>query len=289
MFKTYDIHNYSPAPSELIHFIVDDIKDSLHLDNRHIDKSHSHNFFSIMFIKKGKGRQIIDFESYNIKPNTIFFIAPGQVHRWVNPKFIKGSVLKFTEHFYTLHAKRESVLKDFTFMYGIKNRSCLFASEELFKKLYSTVRIILKEYNSSIDYKNEMLGVYLLQLLINLKRAIKSEGPCDNIDFNSTIAHQFKILLEEKYKESKSVSDYAKLLNLNVRRLTSITKRKYSKNVGVLIRERVILEAKRMLVHTGKSIAEISYDLGLEDPSYFTRIFKKHMKISPQQFRTNYR
>ena len=94
--------------------------------------------------------------------------------------------------------------------------------------------------------------------------------------------------IESYYKENKSAAFYASTLNITPKHLNRITKTTLNKTTTELITERILLEAKRLIVHSNNSLSNIAELLGYEDYSYFSKIFKKHTKITPIQFKKKY-
>ena len=113
-------------------------------------------------------------------------------------------------------------------------------------------------------------------------RAITRKGA----DLDYTLL--FRDLLETNYTNLKSVSDYAQLIFISEKRLGQATTKVLGKSPKEVINDRILLEAKRLLVHTNLSIKEIGQELGFEDPAYFVRYFKKNTKTSPVEFREMY-
>ncbi len=98
---------------------------------------------------------------------------------------------------------------------------------------------------------------------------------------------QFMELVEKNSSTHKQVSQYTGLLNLSSYQLSSITKTLLAKTPSEIINQQIILEAKRQLLATSKQVGQITYYLGYDDPSYFTRFFKRHTGLSPESFRQN--
>ena len=92
-------------------------------------------------------------------------------------------------------------------------------------------------------------------------------------------------MVEKNYRKFHQVSDYADLLGIASKTLTKKIKQYHHKTPSDVIKERLILEAKRDLYYTNKQVKEIAYDLGFEDPAYFNRFFKKEAGVAPNRFR----
>ncbi|MNL34873.1 HTH-type transcriptional activator Btr [compost metagenome] len=96
---------------------------------------------------------------------------------------------------------------------------------------------------------------------------------------------QFKTLLEENFLTLHKASDYASLLSMTANNFTKQCSKRFNKTPTQMIQERLILEAKKQLHLTRLSIKEIAYALKFQDEYYFSRVFKKMTKVSPQTFR----
>ena len=101
------------------------------------------------------------------------------------------------------------------------------------------------------------------------------------------ILQKLKNAIEEHFKSKHSPADYAKLLYMTPKALAKITKSHFHKTLSSLINERIIIEAKRELYLTDKTVKEIAYELGYEDEYYFSRFFKVNAEVSPQMYREN--
>ena len=99
------------------------------------------------------------------------------------------------------------------------------------------------------------------------------------------VLQTLKSYIEQHFKTYHSPSDYAGLLNITPKALAKITKTHFNKTLSDLISERIIIEAKRELYLSNKSVKEIAYELGYEDEHYFSRFFKNNADVSPQLYR----
>jgi AraC-like DNA-binding protein len=97
----------------------------------------------------------------------------------------------------------------------------------------------------------------------------------------------FRQLLGKNFKERKPVSSYAKDMNITEKRLAQATLHTVGKTPKQLINERLILEAKRLLIHTQQTAKEVGYSLGFEEPTNFIKYFRKHAHCTPIQFKEN--
>ncbi|RYZ77919.1 MAG: AraC family transcriptional regulator, partial [Proteobacteria bacterium] len=98
----------------------------------------------------------------------------------------------------------------------------------------------------------------------------------------------FEKLLEQHFKSEKSPEKYASRLNITAKHLNRINKEMVGETTSEIITKRVMLEARRMLIHSRSNLSEIAYELGFEDYAYFSKLFKKHNGISPLDFRSRH-
>jgi len=96
---------------------------------------------------------------------------------------------------------------------------------------------------------------------------------------------EFRLALEENFRTTQSVSDYAKLLKVSSDRLGKAVQERSGRPAGEIIRQRLLLEAERLLAHTEMAVSEIAYALNFQDPAYFSRFFRRLAGHSPGEFR----
>ena len=99
---------------------------------------------------------------------------------------------------------------------------------------------------------------------------------------------EFKKLVDKHFRQYKLPNEYAQLLHVTPNYLNNITKEVWGKSPGAVIRERIILEAQRLLINVNLNVTEIAYQLNFHDNSYFTKFFKKYSGMTPEQFRKHH-
>ncbi len=147
---------------------------------------------------------------------------------------------------------------------------------------------IYNEFQKGLAFNEAIIKTLLKIILIRALRIYEPNYTDSGSNLNITKVRQFESLIEQNYSKLKGVKEYANLLNLTPNYLNAICSKTVGKSAGEMVRDRVILEAKRLLIHSSLSICEMGYKLGYDDCSYFIRIFKKDVGKTPEQFRLLY-
>jgi AraC family transcriptional regulator, transcriptional activator of pobA len=250
-----------------------------------IQDTHRHDFYFILVLLKGRGDHIIDFLPYKIEDHSLFFMRPGQVHQLVLKSGSEGYLIQFKKDFY-LTNENDSRLLLRKASSKIKHQP----DDKTFNKLYSILRVIFEESNNKDENYSEVIKANLKILFIELVRyEQKNQNVVEGVvSSNQERLDDFMELLYEHISKIKQPAAYAKMLNLTLYQLNTITKTALSRTSSEIINEQIILESKRYLLSTSNQVKEIAYHLGYEDTSYFIRFFKKHTGHSPEAFRSNY-
>ena len=253
------------------------------------DKPHKHNYYSVIWSNKATGKHIIDFKEYEIKPNDIFFVSPHQVHQVITNKKPSGFVILFTSEF----LQRNSISNDF-----ISNLKLFKSSDEtppltLSEEMSETLNLFTNKMMSAFISRKEMylevIGSYLKLFLIecNGHCSLKPSTNTQYFEVSKNIVKNFKEIVEINFNSWHQVQQYAEKLNVTPNYLNEVIKSNLNISAKDFIKNRQILEAKRMIVFTEKSIKEIGFELGFEDPSHFSKFFKTNVGKSLQDFKEN--
>lgn len=262
---------------------------SEHLKKYHsdIDHPHKHDFYLTVFFERGKGRHDIDFNSYSIHPNSVFFLQPEQIHHWEFEEDAEGWIFFHSEDFYKLYAAHFE-LYQWPFFQSRDSNPKLDISEETAQVLQQRFSEMMLEYTKNT--KHSFLKIANLSQLIYADLACIYSVQTSEIVQSNTLYqdhfHRFIKLLDEKYMQQKNASYYASELAMTTKHLHRVCLVCTGKSTSQLIAERLILEAKRKLVSDSKSIREIADELGFENYPYFHLFFKKHAGETPKEFRS---
>lgn len=247
-----------------------------------VNEPHAHDFEELIIGNKGQLEHFIDFQSKLIDAPFISFVTQGKIHR-AKPLIKDGDcdmwVLRFKSEFIA-----ETTFSLYASFHDKANIS--LQSNQCFEKLDTICKIIFDEY----EQEAPDLAV-IKQLLSALFTIIESERRKLNLDndeskkIQSSTFKNFLRLLEEHYKESKDVNFYAEKLFMTSRNLNNICQSILQQSVSEIIETRKLTEAKNLLMTSDKNIAEIGYELGFNEKTYFTHAFKRKAGMTPTEFR----
>lgn len=238
-----------------------------------------------VFLFNGNGKIVVDFVEYDFIGKTVFFSSPFQNIQIVSEAQIEVEVLNFHSDFYCIEFhKKEVACNGLLF-----NNIYLFPHFSLTDEVYFEILEYfskIQEVNHNEDFSGSVLQSYL-QLILAISSLEKNKLLLDKElikdDFNEL--KSFQNLVEEHFLSEKNLSFYANLLHVTSNTLSKKIKSKFNKTPSQIIQERVILEAKKQIHLTRKSIKEIAVELNFNDEFHFSKYFKKYVGISPTQFR----
>jgi AraC family transcriptional regulator, transcriptional activator of pobA len=266
-----------------IHFSLEDFNDS-QIEN--IQKSTA---FSVLMLRKGKLKMTREMDHFELNAPCLVAFAPGQpISFKVNTDAINASLLRFSQDFYCIYHHHAEVGCDGLLFDSFTEDPALNIPEDFLPEFEDVLYKIRREFSQPQEIDQEML-VTLLKLFLKLSARIKkSQNQLLSVQLCSPevqIIHKFKNLIDNHFKSQKEISFYAQNLQVPHKSLTSICKKNCLTSPSDLLQNRIILEARRELFLSSKPVKQIANELGYEDPFYFSRVFKKCVGISPENFR----
>lgn len=241
-------------------------------------------FYAVLLLNEGKGSFAIDNNVFQLASNMVFFINYNQVYHFQDAELCKGSVLLFTKSFYNHIYTGNKIIKSDTAL--AKMSPFVRLKAESRKDQWQSFEEIKREYQSTKPLFKEIICLLLKAFVLKYIRYSDTNTQLNiQSDRKKILVNDFTNLVNLHFKELKTTSHYAKKLNLTANYLNSIVKENLDIPAGKFIKNRVILEAERLLLHTSLSVTEISYELGFSDKSHFGKYFKTEKKYSPNQYR----
>lgn len=278
--EKYDLHKNDFSK---LHFELKKLAPYFLRNKQKASKPHRHSFFQLLWFKNS-GNHYIDYEIIKHPDNTLFLINKNQVHYFCSDSSNEGYLFHFNDSFisnYSLDLLARftvSIFNEISEPYiNLTNND-----SEIIENLCKNFLLELedKKENYAHIIMHQFLGLlYKIERMKNEKKSFKTDV---NSDFYKIV--QFKQAIIKEIDQQLSIADFASRLAVSSKKLTALTKQYTALTPGTLIKEMKILEAKRMLSHHDISIKEVAYSLGFDQPTYFTKFFKKETKLTPKQF-----
>jgi AraC family transcriptional activator of pobA len=248
---------------------------------------HKHTFYHVVLFTEGAGTHAIDFNNFPVKPYQIYFMVPGQAHSWSFEGEVDGYIINFSVPFFQSFLLRPDYLEDLPFFSGTTDHAVINIPQPLQQRITQLFEAIIHE--SEINEKGglDMVRALILQAFILISRLSLDSGTKNTANYNYTLVKNFQKLVEKNFAQFKLPKDYAELLYITPNHLNAMCKDMLGIPAGEVIRNRIVLEAKRLLINLDLSVTEIAYGLNFADNSYFTKFFKKQVGLTPEDFRNH--
>jgi AraC family transcriptional activator of pobA len=253
--------------------------------HHNLQSAHKHNFYHLVLFTEGTGTHAIDFKQFTVRPYQIYFMVPGQVHSWNFSGHVDGYVINFSALFFQSFLLKAEYLEQFPFFCGYINDAVIDLPDSMQPKVINLLEQLIEESEHDQRLGPDMVRSLLLQLFIAIGRLGFKESASQASSYNYTLLKNFQQLLDQHYRHLHLPKDYASLLYITPNHLNGMCKEVLGIPAGEVIRNRIVLEAKRLLINLQLTIAEIAANLNFEDNSYFTKFFKKQTGFTPEQFR----
>ncbi len=238
---------------------------------------HRHDYVEL-FLLQGQGSVLIDFENSPLSGRSLVAVGPGRVHAWQANK-MTGLYIAFTQEFFDGTAPPPSTLFDYPFMFGGELSSVIHLKSNQGAQAEGLFRDINCEFEKHEKLAVEMMRHQLRLLMVHLSRLYAATSPAPFAAVS--LVRRFRQAVERSFRASTSVRDYAQALGVTTSHLNESLRLETGLTARELIRARLLLEAKRLLLHSELTMAEIGYEVGFEDPSYFSRFIRRELKTSP--------
>lgn len=272
-----------------LEFEILDLSKILQMKKDMMTIPHRAQFYHIIWIEKGKGTHHVDFKPIELEDNSVIFVPQNSVGFYDKEGVYEGKAIIFTDHFFCKNKQDLQFLHSSILYSDLYNIAKLKVIPKV-SQLTVFLNAIQTEFQREPDHAqfqilHNMLHIFLLQAEREMrKQGFEELKPSPSLD----LLVSFKDLLEQGFQKEKSVKHYASELNVSEKQLHKASTTLLEKTPKQIIDERVLLEAKRLLVHGSQSIKEVAYELGFEEPTNFIKYFRKHTLITPVEFRAQY-
>jgi AraC family transcriptional regulator, transcriptional activator of pobA len=249
--------------------------------------SESHNkWFTILIFSKIAGELVIDDFRLSFSDPQAIFLTPGQFIQFEDDNHLNGYAILFNKEFYCIEYHDSDVSCQGLLFVNNFDLVHFNLNDQQLSIYTNSIKEMITEIDGSASLQEEMLKNLLKNLLIRSNRLFREQMSAGLVDDSSIdFVRKFSDLVEKHFKIYKRVDYYAGLLNIAPASLSKKLNKYGIESPLKIIISRVITEAKRLLIHTDKSIKEIADILGYDDAFYFSRLFTKETGISPTEYK----
>ncbi len=244
------------------------------------------NYFSVLWIRSGKGILETDFSKTAYGANQVFCFNNYQAFALSPSAGTQALLLFFHPNFFCIETYQHEVGCNGVLFNQIFDVSPILVSEDMEQDLYNLVENMEQELLRNEMATGELIFSYLKIYLVKLTRMRTALAPA--VPSANSIPAQLEklmLLINEYFVIEHKPSFYADSLHLSVKSLSNSCRKYFNKSLSALITEKLLLKSKWELLHTDKPVKQVAGALGFGDEYYFSRFFKKHIGISPKSFR----
>ncbi|MGK6353548.1 helix-turn-helix domain-containing protein [Parapedobacter sp. DT-150] len=259
--------------------------------NKYIETEPTHRltYYDMTFITNGNENVLINQTELHVRSGDVICSIPGEVWSWPKQTAMQGYVLLFEEEFLFSFFNDKQFLNKLRYLKPGRTSPLIRLNKNLFKNVVDYLEQINNEIQLGVNSSDHVLRALVYLILALLERA--EAVPANTID-TFTKEEQanrhtqvFVELVNEHYLQSHDVQFFADKLFITANYLNRMTKEYLGSTAKSFILKRLIQEAKNLLDYTSLSVAEISNHLKFETPSYFVRLFRNYMGMTPKQYR----
>jgi AraC family transcriptional activator of pobA len=245
---------------------------------------HRDDHYLFFVIETGSADINVDFCDIILPNQSVYYLLPGQVHQRMNGKDAKGWFIAVDTG---LIAKEfREIFEDHLLM-----QQPYQLTDERYQQCYKLLHLLNDTYKSNSSEPFYLQNVYALLNSFLATIAASYSKLCTAEKASSRpkqIAQDFKRLLSGNFITEKSPTAYAQMLNISGTYLNESLNKITGMPVSYWITHEVMLEAKRLLYYTQLTVKEIAHQLGYDDHTYFSRLFKNTVNKTPLEFRDSY-
>jgi AraC family transcriptional activator of pobA len=262
--------------------------EAMQLDDDPVREPHRHDYHELIWVASGDGEHLIDGSPVPVQPGTVMLIGRGQVHVLKRAEGLVGAVLRIGDELLADESRRAA---SGWLLAGRGGRSIPVPPSER-ERLDATIDAIAAESVRPPDpYSGRLERHLIATVLLWVERwydASRIEGR-DADDADIELQRRFAELLEGEYAQHHEAAYYADALAVPAAALSRALTQVTGRGTKDLVLDRVMLEAARLLRFTEKSVGEVAFEVGYDDPFYFSRAFKRRFGDAPQAYRDRVR
>ncbi|WP_339622879.1 helix-turn-helix domain-containing protein [uncultured Winogradskyella sp.] len=227
---------------------------------------------------------VIDSVPFTIAPHSILALTPIQYLQYIDGNH--AIIYQFNREFYCIKDHDQEVSCVGILFFGNANIPVIHLDTTEQQKFNALHAVFIDELETKDNIQAEMLRMLMARFIIKSTRLLKAkEGIIETPKSTKVdLLRSFNFLVEQHFKQEHSVAFYADQLFKSPKTLSN-NFAKLNRSPLQIIHNRIILEAKRLLIYTDKTTKEIAFEIGFEDASHLSRLFKKHTQKTPTDFK----
>jgi AraC family transcriptional regulator, transcriptional activator of pobA len=284
-----EIAQFKFKPGFSMELEIISIKDLYSKNRKQLTLPHRADFYHVIWIEKGNPTHLVDFNPVKISRNSILFINKARVHLFDSSEKYDGKLILFTDRFFCRNSDDVDFLNS-TILFNDLLETTPLKLDGVRHNLYQLLELMEGALLNSVDtIQRDVLQNYLHNFLLLCEKEKRKQGFKEiPKGANRDYAILFTSLVNENFSKIRSVQAYAEMMHIQEKTLQRATTHVLGKSPKVIISERVLLEIKRLLVHTNQSIKEIGFDLGFNEPTNFIKYFRQQTGQTPSEFRDSH-
>lgn len=241
------------------------------------------DFHLLLRVESGRSLHMVDFRSYDLAPYDVLWVRAGQVQRWGSLEEIEGTAILFVDH--TLGADVTAALRDIT----ARNSTLWPAAARPGSAISAAINQVQHFQGSGPAHTQSVDGLLAAYVLRSLVLGLVASGPGADQPPGDALFERFRNAVDENFTRFHRIQEYADLLGYSSKTLTRLVNQYTGTSPKEFIDDRVVLEARRLLVHDDRPVAGVACALGFDDPANFSRFFRRRTGQSPAEFRLSVR
>jgi len=250
------------------------------LNNTTFSNYQRYDFFQLIWFTKAGGNlsYFLDFNEYTLQDNHIVLVFPGQIDM-LDPQSKEGFIFAIRND--THFSINQRINSDY--LNGYSSNVFVTPDQDTKNILETLTDLLLIEYNG--QNRKILMESYMEAFLFQVSALVDGNNALRNK--NDSLVAELMRLIDRNFVEQRETDFYSQAMNMNNKSLNEACKKGTGKTVKQHLQERLILEIKKEIRLNEKSLKEIAFDLGFNEPAYFTRFFKQHTSLTPKEFRDN--
>lgn len=253
-----------------------------------VGASHSLEFFDIILVTRGTGWLWLDAHRHAVRPGAVFFTTPGQVRRWDTTR-LDGVCLFFEDFFTKEFLQDDAFLHRLPYFHVEPARAALTLAPPAARRVQARLSAMQREIAHYRRDSIDLLRAQLHETLVVLARHYAAAHRVASQRPTHRIVSRFVELVERDAARRHRIADYAAELAVTPGHLSVLCTQYVGQRAKRVLHNVLVSRARRMLLYTDESTARIGTALGFEDPSYFSRFFRRETGQTPKEFRSTLR